>query len=74
MAHVEEGFIPNAHLRTEIMYRWHLLSTTEIEEGCVDRSKLITFLQSRYGFAQRRAEREVNLFFVDFQNRVRMAA
>ena len=74
MAHVEEGFIPNNHLRTEIMYRWQLLSTTEIDEGCTDRSKLITVLQSRYGFAQGRAEREVNLFFVDFQNRVRMAA
>ena len=74
MAHVKESFIPNTHLRAEIMFRWRLLSTTEIEEGCVDPSKLIAVLQDRYGFAQCRAEREVNLFYVDFQNRLRMAA
>jgi hypothetical protein len=56
------------------MCRWQLLTTTEIEQGSVDRSKLVVFLQSRYGFAERRAEREVNLFYVDFKNRLRMAA
>ena len=74
MAQVKEGFIPNTHLRGEIMSRWHLLTTAEIEEGCTDRSKLITYLQDRYGFARRRAEHEVNLFYLDFQNRLRMAA
>jgi len=74
MAHVKEGFIPNTHLRAEIMCRWQLLSGTEIDEGSADRSKLIALLQNRYGFAERRAEREVNLFYVDFQNRLRMAA
>ena len=74
MAQVKESFSPNTHLRGEIMCRWQLLTSTEIEEGCVDRSKLITFLQDRYGFAQRRAEQEVNLFYLDFQDRLRMAA
>ena len=74
MAQVKESFIPNTHLRGEIMCRWQLLTPTEIEEGCVDRFKLITFLQDRYGFAQRRAEQEVNLFYLDFQDRLRMAA
>ncbi len=74
MAQVKESFTPNTHLRSEIMSRWHLLSTAEVDEGCTDRSKLITFLQNRYGFAQRRAEQEVNLFYLEFQNRLRMAA
>ena len=74
MAQVKECFSPNVHLRGEIMCRWQMLSTTEIEEGCIDRSKLIAFLQSRYGFVRRRAEQEVNLFYLDFQNRLRMAA
>ena len=48
MAQVKEGFIPNAHLRGEIMNRWRLLSTTEIEEACIDRSKHLTHDAGRY--------------------------
>jgi len=74
MAQVKESFIPNPHLRGEITSRWQLLNKIEIEEGSVDRSKLVLSLQNRYGFARRRAEQEVNLFYLDFQNRLRMAA
>ncbi len=74
MAQVKESFIPNRHLRSEIMSRWQLLSNSEVEESCVDRSKLITFLQNRYGFVPRRAEQEVQLFYLEFQQRLRLAA
>ena len=74
MAQVKEPFIPNRHLRSEIMSRWQLLSNSEVEESCVDRSKLITFLQNRYGFVRRRAEQEVQLFYIEFQHRLRLAA
>ena len=74
MAQVKESFSPNVHLRGEIMCRWQLLSITEIEEGCADRSKLVGFLQNRYGFAPRRAEQEVDLFYLEFQQRLCMAA
>jgi hypothetical protein len=74
MAQVKEGFIPNRHLRSEIMSRWQLLSNLEVEESCVDRSKLITFLENRYGFVRRRAEQEVQLFYLEFQQRLRLAA
>jgi hypothetical protein len=74
MAHVNDSFIPNTHLRGEIMWRWQLLSTSEIEESCVDLSKLIAFLQNRYGFVRRRAEQEVHLFYIEFRDRLRMAA
>jgi hypothetical protein len=74
MAQVKESLIPNRHLRSEIMSRWHLLSNSEVEESCVDRSKLITFLESRYGFVRRRAEQEVQLFYFEFQQRLRLAA
>jgi hypothetical protein len=74
MAQVKESFIPNPHLRGEIMSRWHLLSHSEVEESCVDRSKLITFVQNRYGFVPRRAEQEVQLFYLEFQQRLRLAA
>lgn len=74
MAQVKESFSPNAHLRGEIMRRWQELSASEIDECWTDRSKLVAFLQSRYGYARRRAEQEVDLFYGEFQNRLRMAA
>jgi hypothetical protein len=74
MAQVKESFIPNPHLRSEIMSRWQLLSTTEVEESSIDRSKLIALLQNRYGFVQRRAEQEVDLFYLEFKHRLHLAA
>jgi hypothetical protein len=76
MAQVKEKtFVPsNGHLRGEITRRWQQLSTSEVAQCCEDRSKLIAVLQSRYGFAPRRAEKEVELFYLEFQNRLRMAA
>ncbi len=64
----------NLLIRGEIMRRWEQLTSTEIEECCKDQSRLIDFLQTRYGYAKRRAEKEVELFFGDFQDRLRMAA
>ena len=61
-------------LSGEITRRWQLLTTSDIEECCADRSKLIELLQTRYGYAHRRAEKEVELFLGEFQNRLRMAA
>jgi hypothetical protein len=74
MAQVKESLNPNRHLRSEITSRWQLLSNSEVEESCVDRSKLISFLQNRYGFVRRRAEQEVQLFYLEFQQRLRLAA
>jgi hypothetical protein len=73
MAQVKESRNP-AHLRGEIMQRWQHLSTSEIDECCADLSKLITLLQIRYGYARRRAEKEADLFYIEFEDRVRMAA
>jgi hypothetical protein len=61
-------------LRGEILSRWEQLTNTDIEECGADRSKLIDVLQARYGYARRRAEKEVDLFFGDFEDRLRMAA
>lgn len=74
MAHAKFNGKSNLLIRGEIMRRWEQLTTSEIEECCTDRSKLIELLQARYGYARRRAEKEVELFFGDFQDRLRMAA
>jgi hypothetical protein len=74
MAPFKFGINANNHLRDEIARRWQQLTTSEIEVCCTDQSKLIDILQSRYGYSTSRAEKEVDLFFGEFQNRIRMAA
>jgi len=64
----------NRLLFGEIRRRWEQLSNSEIEECSGDQSKLIDLLQMRYGYAKRRAQQEVELFFREFQDRLRMAA
>ena len=73
MAHAFERHLSRL-LLGEIRGRWEQLSSSEVEECCADRSKLIDLLQRRYGFAKRRAEREVELFLGEFQDRLRLAA
>jgi len=65
---------PNRLLQGEILSRWDQLTLAEVERCGTDLSKLIDLLQARYGYAKRRAEREVELFFEEFQDRLRLAA
>ena len=74
MAHAKFDGSPKPLLCGEILRRWEQLTTSDIEECGTDRSELIGLLQARYGYARRRAEKEVELFFRDFQNRLRLAA
>lgn len=61
-------------LRGEILNRWSQLDAREVDECAEDESKLAEMLQTRYGYAKRRAEQEVRLLFRDFEDRLRMAA
>ena len=74
MTHGKFGNDSTRLLRGEIMRRWEQLTASDIEECGTDRSGLIRLLQSRYGYAKRRAEKEVDLFLSEFQNRLRLAA
>ena len=73
MAH-QNGPIPSRLLRGEITRRWQQLTSSDLEKCTTDRAKLIEVLQTRYGYAKRRAEKEVELFFLEFRDRLRMAA
>lgn len=64
----------NRLLRGEILSRWKQLSITDIEECGSDRSKLVDVLQTRYGYVRSRAEKEVELLFGEFHERLRRAA
>jgi len=61
-------------LHGEILRHWEQLTASDLEEYGADQSKLIDLLQARYGYAKRRAEKEVALFWQNFQERLRMAA
>jgi len=72
MAHANKD--PLHLLRGEIMSRWEHLTASDVDECCFDRSRLIDVLQYLYGYVKRRAEKEAELFFCEFQTRFRMAA
>ena len=74
MARAQSETHSNRLLRGEILRRWEQLTTADIEECGTDGSKLIDVLRARYGYARRRAEKEVELFFGEFRDRLRMAA
>lgn len=74
MAHTLKHPVPVRLLRSEILNHWKQLTIADIEEYGTDGSRLIDLLQSRYGYAQKRAVREVDLFFGDLDDRLRLAA
>ena len=74
MARAKSDSGSNRFFRGEITRRWQQLTTSEIEECCADQSRLIELLQARYGYAKTRAEKEIDLFFGELQDRLRMAA
>ena len=65
---------PNRLLHGEILSRWEQLTLADVEQCGTDLAKLIELLQARYGYAKRRAEKEVLAFFDEFQARLRLAA
>ena len=74
MAHSQSDKSLGRLLRGEILSRWSQLTIADLEECGADQSKLIDVVQARYGYAKRRAEKEVALFWKNFQDRLRMAA
>ena len=74
MAYSNYRPIPDHLLRGEITRRWQELTHSDVEACTRDRSRLIEVLQARYGYARGRAEKEVELFFGEFRDRLRLAA
>jgi len=60
--------------RSELDYRWKHLSSDELDRVQGKRDHLIVLLERRYGYARRRAEREVDLFVNEFADRLRRAS
>ena len=71
----QPGFesVSKRFFRDEIARRWQQLTTSDIDECSSDRSKLPILLETRYGYARRRAEKEAEIFIGEFHDRLRLA-
>ena len=63
----------NRFFRDEIARRWQQLTTSDIEECSADQSRLLSMLETRYGYARRRAEKEADIFIGEFHDCLRLA-
>jgi len=62
------------HFRSELNYQWTELTSSELDQVDGKRDNLVFLLEHRYGYARRRAEREVDLFVSEFEDKLRRAS
>jgi uncharacterized protein YjbJ (UPF0337 family) len=62
------------HFRSEINCHWTELTSDDLDQINGRRDNLVILLESRYGFARRRAEREVERVVKDFEDMLRRAS
>ena len=60
--------------RTEISDHWTELHPDDLDQIRGRRESLVDLLETRCGFARRRAEREVERVVTEFENKLRRAA
>ena len=60
--------------RKEINYNWNQLSSDEVDGIQGRRDNLVFLLQRKYGYARRRAEKEVERVVTEFEDRLRRAS
>jgi len=62
------------HFRNEINAHWAELSSDELDRVDGRRDNLVILLESKYGYARGRAEREVERVVTDFELKLRRAS
>jgi uncharacterized protein YjbJ (UPF0337 family) len=60
--------------RNEINCQWTELSSDEVDGIDGRRDNLVILLQRKYGYARRRAEREVERVVTEFEDKLRRAS
>ena len=60
--------------RNELNYHWAELSADDLDGIDGTRDNLVYLLERRYGYARRRAEREVERVMTEFEDRLRKAS
>jgi len=61
------------HFRNEINHHWTHLTADDLDGINGRRDNLVILLESKYGYARRRAEREVERVVTEFEDRLRRA-
>jgi len=62
------------HFRNEINDHWTELSSDDLDQINGRRDNLVILLESRYGYARRRAEKEVERVVTEFEDKLRRAS
>ena len=62
------------HFRNEINDHWAELSSEDLDQVDGRRDNLVILLESKYGYARNRAEREVERVISEFENKLRRAS
>jgi uncharacterized protein YjbJ (UPF0337 family) len=62
------------HFRNEITNLWTEISSDDLDRVDGTRTDLVVLLESRYGYARGRAEREVERVVTEFEDKLRRAA
>jgi len=62
------------HFRSEIHGHWSELSSEDLDRINGRHDNLVSMLESRYGYARSRAEREVERVVTEFVEKLRRAA
>jgi uncharacterized protein YjbJ (UPF0337 family) len=62
------------HFRSEINDQWTDLSSDDLDSVDGRRDNLVVLLESKYGYARRRAEREVERVITEFENKLQRAS
>ena len=60
--------------KSELSYFWTHLSSDELDQVDGRRDNLVVLLEHRYGYARGRAEKEVDLFVTEFEDKLRQAS
>ena len=61
-------------LRNELNYQWTQLSSDDLDRIDGRTDNLVCLLEKRYGYARRRAEREVERVVTEFEDKLRRAS
>ena len=61
-------------IRNEVNFWWSAFTQEDLHNFDGGRDHLIVMLETRYGFARRRAEREADRFFNHFEDKLERAA
>jgi len=60
--------------KSEVNYQWTQLSSDDLDGIEGRRDSLVCLLERRYGYARRRAEREVERVVTEFEDKLRRAS